>query len=76
MNTMYNHLNDIIIGLKGLGNMIGQAELNRKLLLSLPKESPKVTMIEEAKDIASMTKNLQDLSSFISTLCKQTRRKM
>lgn len=54
INTMYNQFNDIIVGLKGLGKVIGMVELNRKLLLSLPKEwCPKVMM--EAQDLATMT---------------------
>lgn len=54
-NAMYNYLNDIIIGLKELDKVIRKAELNCKLLLSLPKGHPKVKAIEEAKGLAIMT---------------------
>lgn len=53
---MYNHLNDIIVELKGLGKVIGKAELNCKPLQSLLKEwCSKLIVIEEAKDLATMT---------------------
>lgn len=56
INTMYNLFNDIIVSLKGLVKVIGKEKLNRKLLLSLPEEwCPKVTAIEEGKDLATMT---------------------
>lgn len=55
INAMYNRFNDIFVGLKGIGKTIGKAELNHKLLLSLQKEwRSKVTIVEEAKDVATM----------------------
>lgn len=38
INAMYNKFNDIVLNLKGHGKTIEKAELNRKLLLSLPKK--------------------------------------
>lgn len=56
INVIYNRFNNIIVSLKGFGKVNGNAELNHKLLLSLPKDwHPKVTSIEEAKDLATMT---------------------
>lgn len=44
-----------IVGLKGPDKVIGKAELNSKLLRSLPNEwRPKMMTIEEAKDLATM----------------------
>lgn len=52
INTMYVKFDDIVIGLKRLEKTIEKVELNYKVLLSLPKEWwPKVTAIEEAKDL-------------------------
>lgn len=52
---MNNYFNDVVVGLKGFGKVTGKAELNRKLLSSLPKEwHPKVTLIEEAKILKDM----------------------
>lgn len=63
---MYNYFNNIIVGLKGLRNIIGKVDLNRKLILSLPMEwHPKVTTIEEAKDLSTMT--MEELLRFLVT---------
>lgn len=56
INIIYNHFNDIMVGLNGLGKVIGKVELTRKLLLSLSKEwCPKVIAIEKAKDPTTMS---------------------
>lgn len=56
VKVMYNGSNDIILGLKGLWNVIGKAKLNCKLLLALPKGwYPKVMTIEEDEGLATMT---------------------
>lgn len=60
INAMYNNFNNIIIGLKGLVKVIEKVELNHKLLVSLHKEwHPRLTTIEEAKDLATM--NMEQL---------------
>lgn len=52
---MYNGFNDIIVGLKNLGNKLESDELHRKFLTSLPLECrPKVTPIE-AKKLKTVT---------------------
>lgn len=56
VNAIHNRFNDIVVGFKRLGKNIGNAELNHKFLLSLPKEwRLQVMAIEEAKDLATMT---------------------
>lgn len=66
INAMYNHFNDIIVCLKGLGKVIGKAELNRKLLVSLLKEwHPKVMTIEKTNDLPTMT--MEELAGSLIT---------
>ena len=56
ISKMFTRFNDIIVQLKGLGKVISTHELNRKFLQALPKEwRPKVTAIEEAKDLKKLT---------------------
>lgn len=67
INAMYNQFKDIIIGLKWLGKVIGKVELNQKILLPLPKEwCSKVTDIEEAKDLVTIT--MEELLGSLITL--------
>ncbi|GAV63833.1 UBN2 domain-containing protein, partial [Cephalotus follicularis] len=55
IKNLYNRLLDITNGLLGLGKVFGQDELVRKLLGSLNDEwEPKVTAIEESKDLKTM----------------------
>ena len=56
ISKMFNRYNDVVVQLKGLGKIISTHELNRKFLQALPKEwRPKVTAIEEAKDLKQLT---------------------
>lgn len=53
---MYNRFTDIIVGLQNHGDKLEPVDLNRKLLESLPIEwRPKVTAIEEAKNLNTIT---------------------
>ncbi|GAV63694.1 UBN2 domain-containing protein, partial [Cephalotus follicularis] len=55
IKNLYNRLLDITNGLLGLGKVFGQDELVRKLLGCLNDEwEPKVTAIEESKDLKTM----------------------
>ncbi|GAV86488.1 UBN2 domain-containing protein, partial [Cephalotus follicularis] len=55
IKNLYNRLLDITNGLLGLGKIFGQDELVRKLLGCLNDEwEPKVTTIEESKDLKTM----------------------
>ncbi|GAV58218.1 UBN2 domain-containing protein, partial [Cephalotus follicularis] len=55
IKNLYNWLLDITNGLLGLGKVFGQDELVRKLLGCLNDEwEPKVTAIEESKDLKTM----------------------
>ncbi|GAV79890.1 zf-CCHC domain-containing protein/UBN2 domain-containing protein, partial [Cephalotus follicularis] len=55
IKNLYNRLLDITNGLLGLGKVFGQDELVRKLLGCLNNEwEPKVTTIEESKDLKTM----------------------
>lgn len=56
INAIYNRFNDIIVRLQNLGKKLELVELNRKLLASLPIECrPKVMVIEEAKNLKTIT---------------------
>ncbi|GAV84716.1 UBN2 domain-containing protein, partial [Cephalotus follicularis] len=55
IKNLYNRLLDITNGLLGLGKVFGKDELVRKLLGCLNDEwEPKVTVIEESKDLKTM----------------------
>ena len=55
ISKMFTRFNDIIVQLQGLGKPIPSSELNRKFLQALPWEwRPKVTAIEEAKDLKTL----------------------
>ncbi|GAV60279.1 UBN2 domain-containing protein, partial [Cephalotus follicularis] len=55
IKNLYNRVLDITNGLLGLGKVFGQDELVRKLLGCLNDEwEPKVTGIEESKDLKTM----------------------
>ncbi|GAV63508.1 UBN2 domain-containing protein, partial [Cephalotus follicularis] len=55
IKNLYNRLLDITNGLLSLGKVFGQDELVRKLLGCLNDEwEPKVTAIEESKDLKTM----------------------
>ncbi|GAV57958.1 DUF4219 domain-containing protein/UBN2 domain-containing protein, partial [Cephalotus follicularis] len=52
ISDMFTHFNTIINSLKNLGKSYPNQELVRKILRCLPKSwTPKVTAIEEAKDL-------------------------
>ncbi|GAV81388.1 UBN2 domain-containing protein [Cephalotus follicularis] len=60
ISSMYARFNNIINALKGLGKVYTNHELVRKILRCLPKSwEPKVTAIEEAKDLSTFP--LEDL---------------
>ncbi|GAV73846.1 zf-CCHC domain-containing protein/UBN2 domain-containing protein [Cephalotus follicularis] len=53
---MFTHFTTIINSLKNLGKSYSNQELVRKILRYLPKSwTPKVTVIEEAKDLSTLT---------------------
>ncbi|GAV80200.1 UBN2 domain-containing protein, partial [Cephalotus follicularis] len=55
IKNLYNRLLDLTNGLLSLGKVFGQDELVRKLLGCLNDEwEPKVTAIEESKDLKTM----------------------
>ena len=55
ISKMFTRFNDIIVQLQALGKPIPTSEQNRKFLQALPKEwRPKVTAIEEAKDLKTL----------------------
>ena len=52
IGDMFSHFTDVVNGLKGLGKSFSDFELVNKILRSLPKSwDPKVTAIQEAKDL-------------------------
>ena len=52
IGDIYTRFMDVINGLKGLGKSFSDFELINKILRSLPKSwDPKVTAIQEAKDL-------------------------
>ena len=52
IGDMFTHFKDVVNGLKGLGKSFSDFELVNKILRSLPKSwDPKVTAIQEAKDL-------------------------
>ncbi|MQM06843.1 hypothetical protein Taro_039673 [Colocasia esculenta] len=56
ITQMYNRFTDITNGLVGLGKMYNTRDMVRKILRSLPSQwTPKVTTIEEANDLTTMT---------------------
>ncbi|MQL84774.1 hypothetical protein Taro_017295 [Colocasia esculenta] len=56
ISQMYNDFTEIINGLTELGKKYSQGDMVRKILRSLPKQwTPKVTAIEEANDLSTMT---------------------
>ncbi|GAV78641.1 UBN2 domain-containing protein, partial [Cephalotus follicularis] len=60
ISSMYARFNDIINVLKGLGKVYTNHELVSKILRCLPKSwEPKVTAIEEARDLSTLP--LEDL---------------
>ncbi|GAV80023.1 UBN2 domain-containing protein [Cephalotus follicularis] len=64
IKNLYNRLLDITNGLLGLGKIFGQDELVRKLLGCLNDEwDPKVTAIEESKDLKTM-----EIEEFLGSL--------
>ncbi|GAV77517.1 UBN2 domain-containing protein, partial [Cephalotus follicularis] len=66
ISSMYARFNDIINALKGLGCAYTNHELVSKILRCLPKSwEPKVTAIEEAKDLSTLS--LQDLLGLLMT---------
>ncbi|GAV59147.1 UBN2 domain-containing protein, partial [Cephalotus follicularis] len=66
ISSMYARFNDIINALKGLGNVYTNHELVSKILRCLPKSwEPKVTAIEEAKDLSTLP--LEDLLGSLIT---------
>ncbi|GAV58714.1 UBN2 domain-containing protein, partial [Cephalotus follicularis] len=66
ISSMYARFNDIINALKGLGKVYPNHELVSKILRCLPKSwEPKVTAIEEAKDLATLP--LEDLLGSLMT---------
>lgn len=66
INVIYNRFIDIVVALQNLGKDLGLDEINKKLFALLPIEwRPKVTAIEEAKNLTTITiKEL--LGSFIT----------
>ena len=53
---MFNRFTNIINGIKSLGKVYTNVEMVRKILRCLPRSwSPKVTAIEEAKDLTKMS---------------------
>ncbi|GAV77205.1 UBN2 domain-containing protein [Cephalotus follicularis] len=66
ISSMYAHFNDIINVLKGLGKVYTNHELVSKILRSLTKSwEPKVTGIEEAKDLLILP--LEDFLGSLTT---------
>ncbi|GAV58385.1 LOW QUALITY PROTEIN: UBN2 domain-containing protein, partial [Cephalotus follicularis] len=66
ISSMYACFNDIINSLKGLGKVYTNHELVSKILRCLPKTwEPKVTAIEEAKDLSTLP--LEDLLGSLMT---------
>ncbi|GAV83341.1 UBN2 domain-containing protein, partial [Cephalotus follicularis] len=66
ISSMYAHFNDIINSLKGLGKVYTNHELVSKIIRCLPKSwEPKVTEIEEAKDLSTLP--LEDLLGSLMT---------
>ncbi|GAV68746.1 UBN2 domain-containing protein, partial [Cephalotus follicularis] len=66
ISSMYARFNDIINALKGLGQIYTNHELVSKILRCLPKSwEPKVTAIEEAKDLSTLP--LEDLLGSLMT---------
>ncbi|GAV63839.1 UBN2 domain-containing protein, partial [Cephalotus follicularis] len=66
ISRMYACFNDIINALKGLGKVYTNHELVSKILRCLPKSwEPKVTAIEEAKDLSTLW--LEDLLGSLMT---------
>ena len=56
ISQMFTRFTDIINGLKSLGKIYTNVEMVRKILRCLPRSwSPKVTAIEEAKDLTKMS---------------------
>ncbi|MQL83791.1 hypothetical protein Taro_016282 [Colocasia esculenta] len=56
ISQMYNEFTEIINGLASLGKKYSQGDMVRKILRSLSKQwIPKVTAIEEANDLSTMT---------------------
>ena len=54
IGNMYTRFTDVVNGLKGLGKSFSDFELVNKILRSLPKSwDPKVTAIQEAKDLSN-----------------------
>ena len=55
ISAMFSRFTDIINGLKSLGRVYSNADLVQKILRSLPdKWDPKVTAIQEAKDLNTL----------------------
>ncbi|GAV58552.1 UBN2 domain-containing protein, partial [Cephalotus follicularis] len=66
LSSMYARFNDIINALKGLGKVYTKHELVSKILRCLPKSwEPKVTAIDEAKDLSTLS--LEDLLGSLIT---------
>ncbi|GAV71520.1 UBN2 domain-containing protein, partial [Cephalotus follicularis] len=66
ISSMYAHFNDIINALKGLGKVYSNHELVSKIPRCSPKSwEPKVTAIEEAKDLSTLP--LEDLLGSLMT---------
>ncbi|GAV65929.1 UBN2 domain-containing protein, partial [Cephalotus follicularis] len=64
IKNLYNRLFDITNGFLGLGKLFGHDELVRKLLGCLNDEwEPKVTAIEESKDLKTM-----EIEEFLGSL--------
>ncbi|CAN1853270.1 Retrovirus-related Pol polyprotein from transposon TNT 1-94, partial [Linum perenne] len=56
ISAMYDRFNLIVSKLKHLGKKLDRADLVRKILRSLPREwMPKITAIEEAKDLSVLS---------------------
>ena len=56
ISVMFTRFTDITNGLKSLGRMYLNVDLIQKILRSLPdKWDPKVTAIQEAKDLSTLT---------------------
>lgn len=55
ISEMFTRFTDIINGLKSLGKSYSNVEMVRKILMCLPKSwAPKVTAIQEAKDLTKL----------------------
>lgn len=57
-NAFHSRLKDIVNYLHNLGEIISKSRVVKKIIRSLPDRClPKVTTIEESKDLNSLTKN-------------------